>query len=53
MCVCMFVFMYVYSSFGAWMQQCADKKTEVWDDDDNEREVKRNKEIEKYKWGIK
>ena len=41
------------------MQHCADKNTEVWDDDDDdddydyEREVKRNEKIEKYKWEIK
>ena len=33
------------------MLHCADKNTEVRDDDDddNEREVKRNEKIEKYK----
>ena len=52
--MCVYVCMWVYSPFGAWMLHCADKNTEVRDDDDddNEREVKRNEKIEKYKWEI-
>jgi len=51
MYACVYVCMWVHSPFGAWMQHCADKNIEVWDDDDddNEREVKRKEKIEKYK----